>query len=427
MRLRHRGGDLVHLAYCTNVHPAEDLHGILAQLDTYAVAVRDQLGADRLGIGLWLAHRVAAGLAADPDATLRLRAELTRRGLEVVTLNGFPYEGFHQPVVKHAVYRPDWSERARPEHTANLARVLALLLPDDVTTGSVSTLPFGWRTGWTGEHQDRARRHVDALGRELAELRRRTGRTIKVAFEPEPGCVVETTAQAVRHLQGMDPGHFGLCLDICHLAVAFEDPRTALARLAREGIEVVKAQVSCALHAETPADPGVRRALGAFDEPRFLHQTRRAGTPAPGVDDLPEALAGAGALGGAEALSGAEAQGDAEALGGAEALSDAPWRSHFHIPVHADPAPPLTSTRPVLRETLAALLTPDRPRTTHLEVETYTWSVLPEPPRDEKELAAGIAAELDWTRRELLALGLTEPTTETMPPDPTPHPIRSSS
>ncbi|WP_314613089.1 metabolite traffic protein EboE [Streptomyces stackebrandtii] len=408
MRLRHRGGDLVHLAYCTNVHPAEDLHGILAQLDTYAVAVRDHLGADRLGIGLWLAHRVAAGLAADPDATLRLRAELTRRGLEVVTLNGFPYEGFHQPVVKHAVYRPDWSEPARPEHTANLARVLALLLPDDVTTGSVSTLPFGWRTGWTGEHQDRARRHVDALGRELAELRHRTGRTIRIAFEPEPGCVVETTAQAVRHLQGMDPGHFGLCLDICHLAVAFEDPRQALARLARAGIEVVKAQVSCALHAETPADPEVRRALGAFDEPRFLHQTRRAGTPAPGVDDLPEAL------------------------GGAEALNrDAPWRSHFHIPVHADPAPPLTSTRPVLRETLAALLTPDRPRTTHLEVETYTWSVLPEPPRDEKELAAGIAAELDWTRRELLALGLTEPTTEatspTPTPTPTPHPIRSSS
>ena len=410
MRLRHRGGDLVHLAYCTNVHPAEDLHGILAQLDTYAVAVRDHLGADRLGIGLWLAHRVAAGLAADPDATLRLRAELTRRGLEVVTLNGFPYEGFHQPVVKHAVYRPDWSERARPEHTANLARVLALLLPDDVTTGSVSTLPFGWRTGWTGEHQDRARRHVDALGRELAELRHRTGRTIRIAFEPEPGCVVETTAQAVRHLQGMDPGHFGLCLDVCHLAVAFEDPRQALARLARAGIEVVKAQVSCALHAETPADPEVRRALGAFDEPRFLHQTRRAGAPAPGVDDLPEALGGTEALSGAEVLN-----------------RDAPWRSHFHIPVHADPAPPLTSTRPVLRETLAALLTPDRPRTTHLEVETYTWSVLPEPPRDEKELAAGIAAELDWTRRELLALGLTEPTTEATSPAPTPHPIRSSS
>ncbi|RSS56939.1 metabolite traffic protein EboE [Streptomyces sp. WAC01280] len=404
MRLRHRGGDLVHLAYCTNVHPAEDLHGILAQLDTYAVAVRDHLGADRLGIGLWLAHPVAAGLAADPDATLRLRAELTRRGLEVVTLNGFPYEGFHEPVVKHAVYRPDWSERARPEHTANLARVLALLLPDDVTTGSVSTLPFGWRTGWTGEHQDRARRHVDALGRELAELRHRTGRTIRIAFEPEPGCVVETTAQAVRHLQDMDPGHFGLCLDICHLAVAFEDPRTALARLAWAGIEVVKAQVSCALHAETPADPEVRRALGAFDEPRFLHQTRREGTPALGVDDLPEALSGG------EALD-----------------SDAPWRSHFHIPVHADPAPPLTSTRPVLQETLAALLAPDRPRTTHLEVETYTWSVLPEPPRDEKELAAGIAAELDWTRRELLALGLTDPTTEANSPPTTPHPIRSSS
>src|SRR5690349_81565 len=104
MRLRHRDGQVVHLGYCTNVHPGEDLPEIVAQLDRYAVAVRAHLGADRLGLGLWLAAPVAADLAADPVAVARLRHELDARGLEVVTLNGFPYRAFHAPVVKYDVY-----------------------------------------------------------------------------------------------------------------------------------------------------------------------------------------------------------------------------------------------------------------------------------------------------------------------------------
>ncbi|MGW4892864.1 metabolite traffic protein EboE [Kitasatospora sp. NPDC004240] len=383
MRLRHPGGDTVHLGYCTNVHPAEDLDGILGQLDTYALPVRERLAEPVLGIGLWLAHRVATALAADTGLTRRLRAELTARGLEVVTLNGFPYGGFHRPVVKHAVYRPDWTSPDRRHHTANLARVLAGLLPDDVTEGSISTLPFGWRAGWRPYHSERAHQQIRLLGGELDDVRRRTGRTVRVAFEPEPGCVVETTTDAVRHLADLDPLHFGLCLDVCHLAVAFETPREALDRLAGAGIPVVKAQISCALHAQDPSDADTRAALEAFAEPRFLHQTRRAGRPATGTDDLPQALTGPAALGGGR-----------------------PWRTHFHIPVHADPAPPLTSTRPLLREALAALLGRGGAVTRHLETETYTWSVLPEPPCDGAGLADGIAAELDWARRELLGLGL---------------------
>lgn len=406
MRLRHPGGELVHLGYCTNVHPAEDLDGILAQLDTYALPVRESLEEPVLGVGLWLAHEVAAALAADADLTGRLRAELGARGLEVVTLNGFPYGGFHQPVVKHAVYRPDWTSPERRRYTTNLGHVLARLLPDDVREGSISTLPLGWRTGWQPHHSDLARHQIELLGDELGEIRRRTGRTVRVAFEPEPGCLVETSGDAVRHLSDLDPGHFGLCLDICHLAVAFETPEAVLNRLAAAGIPVVKAQISCALHAEDPADAGTRAALAAFTEPRFLHQTRRAGPPATGTDDLPEALGGPAALAG----------------GG-------PWRTHFHIPVHADPVPPLTSTRPVLRSALAALLRTGHPITRHFETETYTWSVLPEPPRDAAGLIGGIAAELDWTRRELRGLGLSRPERPSEPEsgrDRSPEPNRSA-
>ncbi|MHA4772981.1 metabolite traffic protein EboE [Streptomyces sp. MSC1_001] len=385
MRLYHRSGQQVHLGYSTNVHPAEDLEGVLGQLDTYAVPVRERLGADRLGLGLWLAGPVAAKLASDASDIKHLRVALAERGLEVVSLNGFPYQGFHLPGDKTAVYRPDWTSPQRLAYTINLARVLALLLPDDVTEGSISTLPLGWRGGWTAEQNDTVLRHITLLHNDLLALQAQTGHRISIAFEPEPGCRIETTAQVVRHLAGLDPAFFGVCLDTCHMAVAFEEPHAVLSELTWAGIDVFKTQVSCALHAETPGDPATRQALRAFDEPLYLHQTRRLGQPPVGVDDLPDALHGPTAL-----------------------QPGSPWRTHFHIPVHADPPPPLASTRPVLRRTLQALLTPDQPVTRHFEVETYTWTALPQPPRTRQELIDGIAAELAWTRRELLGLGLTE-------------------
>ncbi|MFI6158427.1 metabolite traffic protein EboE [Micromonospora haikouensis] len=386
MRLRHGGGETVHLGYCTNVHPAEDLAGILAQLDTYAVPVRRALDSDRLGLGLWLAAPVAAALAADEGLRRRLRAELTARGLEVVTLNGFPYAAFQAPVVKHAVYHPDWTTPERLAYTLDLARVLADLLPDDAARGSVSTLPLAWRTPWDADRADAARRRLDALAAGLAGIERDTGRTVRVGFEPEPGCVVESTGQAAALLAGTDPARLGVCLDLAHLACAWEEPAAALGRLAAAGLPVVKVQVSAAI--EAPA--GAVEALRPWVEPRFLHQTRAAGCghaadpadPAYAADDLDAALAAS--------LPGA-------------------WRVHYHVPLHAPPEPPLTATVPVLRAALAALFAGPVAGCDHLDVETYTWGVLPAArrPRDAAELAAGIAAELAFARDELVAVGLT--------------------
>ncbi|GHF04651.1 xylose isomerase [Streptomyces spiralis] len=385
MRLLHPDGTVVHLAYCTNVHPAEDLDGVLAQLARHAEPVRERLGAPVLGLGLWLARDAAAALAADDAAVGGLRRELTARGLEVVTLNGFPYRGFHDPVVKHAVYRPDWTEPDRLHYTLDLARVLAALLPDDAAHGSVSTVPLGWRTPWTAGQADEAARTLDTLADGLADLAADTGRTIRVGLEPEPGCVVETTAEAARHLARVDTDRIGVCLDACHLAVGFEEPAAALARLEAAGLTVVKTQASCALQAADPSDPATREALARFAEPRFLHQVRERGNPPRAVDDLDEALAGG--------LPGRD-----------------PWRVHFHVPLHADPEPPLTTTRPELEATLAALLGGDTARTAHVEAETYTWGVLPEAdrPQGPGALADGIAAELAFTRDHLISLGLKE-------------------
>ncbi|CAM5475700.1 Xylose isomerase-like TIM barrel domain-containing protein OS=Streptomyces albaduncus OX=68172 GN=FHS32_003053 PE=4 SV=1 [Streptomyces griseoloalbus] len=354
MRFRHPDGSTVHLAYCTNVHPAETLDGVLAQLRDHCEPVRRRLGRDRLGIGLWLARDAARALDTDPAALRGLRCELERRGLEVVTLNGFPYEGFGAEEVEYRVYKPDWADPERLEHTAALARVLTGLLPDDVTEGSISTLPLAWRTAYDDTRAETARAALRTLAERLDALEDLTGRSVRVALEPEPGCVVETTGDAIAPLTAVGHDRVGICVDTCHLATSFEDPDTALDDLAPAGVPVVKSQLSAALHAAQPHLPEVREALAAFAEPRFLHQTRTATAAGlRGTDDLDEALAG-------------------------DALPDAnPWRSHFHVPLHAPPAAPLTSTLPVLTSVLTRLVGGPHPLTRHLEVETYTWQALP--------------------------------------------------
>lgn len=382
MRFRHPDGSTVHLAYCSNVHAAEDLDGVVAQLDRFAGPVRRALGSETIGVGLWLAVEVAHRLAGDPAATDRLRAALGAHGVEVVTLNGFPYRAFQAPVVKGAVYRPDWREPERFAYTADLARVLVRLLPEDVTAGSISTLPLGWRTGWDDDAGTAARDALGRLAEDLDGIAERTGKQVRVGLEPEPGCTVETIAQAADALEGLDRDRLGICLDACHLAVQFEDPQAALDLLDDAGIAVVKAQVSAALTVAEPRGADGGALLAGFVEPRFLHQTREVveGEVA-GCDDLDQALDGG--------LPGA-----------------AEWRVHYHLPVHSA----ATTTQPELRRTLAALMT-GRAATPHLEVETYTWNVLPpeQRPRDDAGLVAGLAAELDWTRAELRSLGLTTP------------------
>jgi hypothetical protein len=175
-------------------------------------------------------------------------------------------------------------------------------------------------------------------------------------------------------------------VDGCHLAVGHEDPTEALAVLDGGGLPVVKMQVSAALHAPDPQDPAARAALAGFAEERFLHQVRtRAGDRLAGRDDLDEALGGRRPL-----------------------AATAPWRVHFHVPMHAEPAPPLRSTRDELDVLLGAVVGGARPVTRHLELETYTWSVLPGRTGSAGELVEGLAAEIDWVRGRLLAHGLQE-------------------
>jgi hypothetical protein len=215
-----------------------------------------------------------------------------------------------------------------------------------------------------------------------------------VGLEPEPGCVVETVAEAIQRTVGVDRDMIGICLDLCHLAVQFEDQPTALAGLDAEGLPIVKAQVSAGLHAADPHDPDTRAALESFVEPRFLHQVREAASTGSlrGRDDLPDALHGQ------------------RALRVHDHSGTRPWRVHFHVPLGMEPDPPLASTRDHLGTSLDLLVGEGTARTDHLEVETYTWSVLPESarPRTEADLARSIAGEVAWLRDALLDRGLKE-------------------
>jgi sugar phosphate isomerase/epimerase len=356
------------IAYCTNVHPAHDLAGILEQLDLDAVGVRERLGVDVLPLGLWLPASVARGLVSDRRARRRLCAELAARGLEVSTLNAFPYGDFHQTVVKQAVYRPSWADSRRLAYTADCAVVLADLLPDTAEYGSISTLPLAWREGWTTGDDHRAQENLTAMTRHLRFASARIGKPIRLAVEPEPGCVLDTVADAVEWLAPrVDPDHVGICLDTCHLAVSFADPATTVAAIHRAGLRVVKVQASAALEVVEPGTPEARRAIAAFAEPRYLHQVREnAPDGVLAVDDLPEAVQ--------------------------HLPAGHPWRVHFHVPLHARPLAPLRSTTDVLLAAMAEVS-----GDVHVEVETYTWTVLP----DAGDLTEGIAAELRWAHEHL--------------------------
>ncbi|MGH7818501.1 MAG: metabolite traffic protein EboE, partial [Candidatus Binatia bacterium] len=285
MRIRLADGRRTVLTYCTNVHAIEDPEDALSALGRYCRPVRERVGATVLSLGLWLSARSASSLARSGEERLRLSDALAANGLELVTLNGFPYGDFHAERVKDAVYRPDWTDVRRYDYTLELARILSECLPGDVEEGTISTLPLADSAGAEAGTTKECATRLAHLAVDLDRLAQHGGRAIRVCLEPEPECLVETSEQAVRffhdHLvpaarrrgvgREVIDRHLGLCFDACHQAVQFEAPSAAWKRIADAGIRVGKVQLSCAL--DVPAADAAEL-LPPFDEPRFLHQAR---------------------------------------------------------------------------------------------------------------------------------------------------------
>lgn len=370
----------IRVAYGTNAFAGRNLAETESSLRGHVVAAREILGAPRLAIGLWLSAAALAELP-DRDAVLRLRERLAQIGLDVVTLNGFPYGDFHREVVKLDVYEPSWARPERLAFTRRLAEVLADLVPDGIRDASISSLPIGWRPKFTnegcGSSVGLAAAQLETLARDLAAIEERTGVRIHVDLEPEPGCVldraehvVELFERCLRRSGDLDPHRYlGVCHDVCHSAVMFEPQSEAIARYREAGIRIGKVQVSSAIETRLDDAEG-RAALARFAEPRYLHQTTvRADATDVAYEDLPHALAAA--------RSGVA-------------------RTHFHVPIDLATIGPLATTQADIDACLAALGA-DRPV---LEIETYAWAVLPAPLRPSR-LADGIAREIRWLESRL--------------------------
>ena len=225
------------------------------------------------------------------------------------------------------------------------------------------------------------------LSRDLDRLRHETGKTIRLAIEPEPFCLLETTPETIHFFEMLWDAadkvgvgelvrqHIGVCYDVCHQAVEFENASEAVSELAAANIRINKVQISCAIELDKPSDEKAREALATFAEQRYLHQTfaRHSDGRVISHTDLSQELA----------LDPPSDWQQAEK-----------WRVHFHVPVDADRLGPLGTTRPELIGSLHAL--GQLPYEPHLEVETYTWPVLPGVRSG--DVTAGMARELIATR-----------------------------
>ncbi|AUD06553.1 metabolite traffic protein EboE [Spirosoma pollinicola] len=399
-----------HLGYCTNIHPGETWTDHFAALQQAVPELKQRLSPNQaFGLGLRLSN-IASEELEIPENLIAFQHWLAQNDCYVFTMNGFPFGGFHDTVVKDQVHTPDWTTEARVEYTKRLFRILSVLLPVDELgnpiQGGVSTSPLSYRH-WFEWEQPAARDYILSqttqnileVVADLIRLHHQTDRLMHLDLEPEPDGVIETADEFISWFtdyllpMGIEQlteefrltdeeaeaaicEHVRLCYDVCHFAVDYERPAEVLDKLKNYGLRVGKIQISAALKAEFPTDPEeretVRQAFEEFNEPTYLHQVvaRTNYGELLRFPDLPEALA---------------------------ALNDthAEWRAHFHVPLFVSDYGVLKSTQDDIREVLR--LQSDRMFTNQLEVETYTWGVLPNELK--KELVDSIEREMKWVQQ----------------------------
>ncbi len=363
------------LTYCTNIHPGESWVAARENLEGHLLGVKAAVEPDApFPIGLRLSGQAVGEI--DGEESRRFLDWCERNDLYVLTVNGFPHGRFHGVSVKEKVYEPDWRDPARATYTNAIADRLVEWLPAGVP-GSISTAPVAWAPAFSNDDWPAVRQNVLSVVEHLDRLAASSGKVIVLAFEPEPGCVIETTEQAIELFDRLAlpealSRYAGLCYDCCHQAVEFEDPIESFARLEGAGIPIGKVQVSSSLRA---CGDEIQNLL-AFDEPTYLHQViaRDEEGRLHRASDLP-VFFGPGGRGGAEGPPLTEC------------------RVHFHVPIFAEHLGPCGTTRFFL-EKLLPRLDPSIP----LEVETYSFDVLPAELRRDS-VAESLARELAWVQQ----------------------------
>jgi sugar phosphate isomerase/epimerase len=390
-----------HLTYCTNIHAGESWDEISQSLSLFVPTIRDAVadGAP-MGIGLRLSGQAAFSLN-EPSVLQAFQTQLKALNAYVFTLNAFPYGTFHGVPVKQDVYAPDWTHAERLRYTLACIDILTALLPEGMD-GSISTVPVGFRDACDAPDAiPQVVSHLLQCVAHMVGIKRQTGKHIALALEPEPACYLETTQEASHFIQTHVRSekavtelaqalacstelaqqalaeHVGVCFDVCHSAVEFEDPALALHDLRKAGIAIPKIQLSSAVRIPQMTAEQLPN-LQAFDDAVYLHQVvvEQAGHLTRFVD-LPGAVT---------AFHAGQAQGE--------------WRVHCHVPVFLQDAGAISTTQAQLLQTLEACKREGY--SSHLEVETYTWDVLPAALKTDSK-AQAIARELLFVKKVLLA------------------------
>ncbi len=379
--MRLGAGGSLDLTYCTNIHPGNGWDEVFANLRRYAPALKERLAPGApFGLGLRLSAEESAQLLG-ANRLRRFRDFLDAHGLYVALINGFVFGAFHGRPVKTEVFAPDWREEGRVHYTLRLVEILRQLLPSGMD-GGISTCPLSYRR-WVAPDDrvawEAITLNVVRVAQAMARAAGAEGRQLHLDIEPEPDGLLENTVDVIRWyrdwlLPAAGPAlarHVQICFDTCHFAVEHEDPRTALDRLTDAGIRVGRAQISSALEVRSQGDT----ALAHFADSPYLHQVIAEGDDGRfhRYPDLPDAL---------------------------RAVPDARgrrWRIHFHVPLFVEEYEGLGSTQPYVRSTLELLRQPGFTR--HLEIETYTWDVLPPPLKG--DLLESIEREYRWVMDQL--------------------------
>ena len=394
------GNGLGLLTYSTLVHPADNWEQLWASLTTYLPKVKARVSPNApFGVCVRLAAPSAALLASNRGERDKLKRFLADNDMYVYTANAFPYGAFKGTVVKEQVYEPDWRTEERTAYTINVADILADLAPEGVSP-SIQTAPLGFKPRVTGPDVVASyTEHVLRVAAHLVALEARTGRVVTLGLEPEPRCFLETTDEAVdyftNHLYtgaaatrlaklasipvseaiGALRRHLGVVFDIGHQAVGFENITVSLQKLVDAGIPIVKLQEAAAMHIPKVTEETVE-ALGRFAKTVYLSQTvEKSNGHLTHYLNLEDAFA-----------AWKKNPGPRE------------WRVHFHVPVFLDDLGAFGTTRFALEEALK--FHKATPLSRQLEIETYTWDVLPDHLKT-GDIVDYVCREIEWVRGQL--------------------------
>lgn len=377
----------LHLAYCTNVHRGETWAETFAALEQHTLRVKERVQPQgRYAIGLRLSDQASRELSA-AQTLLQFQRWLEQHDCYVFTINGFPFGQFHGTRVKENVHRPDWTDARRVEYTQRLFDLLAQLVPVGIE-GSVSTSPGSYKDFITSPEQERAMRdNFWRVVEHLAALSEKSNRQLHLGVEPEPFGWFENTTETLKFFEQMREEHpddsrlerhLGVNYDACHFAIEFEDPAQAVAQFQEHGIRLSKIHLSSALKLR-PTKSALQQ-LAAFDEAVYLHQViaRRQDGSLLRCSDLPDAL---------------------QSVASRNPDTGEEWRVHFHVPLHWQPAGELNHTADHVLG-LLRLLQAQPQLCSHLEMETYTWAVMPGSLHS-PDVVDQLAGEYGWTLRQL--------------------------